>query len=367
MRIGDEVLEPVGGEHLLQPGAQPAVAAAVPPGGRRPLVARTVRALGQPDAARREAEVAAVRLDRGPELQVDRLVAREQGEVAVGGRAGDDLDVPVPLQLGERARDVAADPAVQYAEPNYIYKASAVPNDPRFADLWAMQNPNDADIDAVEAWDTQKGSRDVLVAIIDTGVDFNHEDLRDNMWRNPGETGGGKEANGVDDDGNGFVDDVFGWDFASNDKDPMDDNAHGSHVAGTIAATGDNRTGVVGVNWRASIMALKFLDASGSAAVDRGLVVLPAAGPDLVVAVLALHRHAGTAVDEADGVVARPAGQPHGTEGKLAHHLPAPAAPTVRRVGQQSTWRHGCKCRSASRPAQHFAARTPFDRRARDS
>jgi len=162
------------------------------------------------------------------------------------------------------AERYTSDPAVVYAEPNYIYKASAVPNDPRFAELWAMQNANDADIDAVEAWDTQKGSHDVVVAIIDTGVDYNHEDLHDNMWRNPGETGKGKETNGKDDDGNGFIDDVFGWDFASNDNDPMDDNAHGSHVAGTIAASGDNQKGVVGVNWRASIMALKFLDGNGS-------------------------------------------------------------------------------------------------------
>jgi subtilisin family serine protease len=169
-----------------------------------------------------------------------------------------------PADARTTAERYAADPAVEYAEPNYIYKASAVPNDPRFADLWAMQNPNDADIDAVEAWDTQKGSRDVVVAIIDTGVDYNHEDLRDNMWRNPGESGNGKETNGVDDDGNGFIDDVFGWDFASNDNDPMDDNAHGSHVAGTIAATGNNQRGVVGVNWQASIMALKFLDNNGS-------------------------------------------------------------------------------------------------------
>ena len=169
-----------------------------------------------------------------------------------------------PADARTTAERYAADPAVEYAEPNYIYQASAVPNDPRFADLWAMQNTNDADIDAVEAWDTQKGSRDVVVAIIDTGVDYNHEDLRDNMWRNPGETGNGKETNGVDDDGNGFIDDVVGWDFAANDNDPMDDNAHGSHVAGTIAATGNNQRGVVGVNWQASIMALKFLDSNGS-------------------------------------------------------------------------------------------------------
>jgi subtilisin family serine protease len=164
----------------------------------------------------------------------------------------------------DAVRRCQEDPKVEYAEPNYVYRASAVPDDPRFGSLWALQNANDADIDADEAWDTQTGSRDVLIAIIDTGVDYTHEDLAANMWRNPGESGEGRESNGVDDDGNGFVDDVFGWDFVSDDNDPIDDNAHGSHVAGTIAAVGDNGLGVAGVNWRASVMALKFLDRNGS-------------------------------------------------------------------------------------------------------
>jgi subtilisin family serine protease len=164
----------------------------------------------------------------------------------------------------EAVRRCQADASVEYAEPNYVYRASVVPDDPRFESLWAMQNENDADIDADEAWDTQTGSRDVLIAIIDTGVDYTHEDLAANMWRNPGEVGEGRETNGIDDDGNGFVDDVFGWDFTGGDNDPIDDNAHGSHVAGTIAAVGNNGIGVVGVNWQASIMALKFLDRNGS-------------------------------------------------------------------------------------------------------
>jgi subtilisin family serine protease len=162
------------------------------------------------------------------------------------------------------ARSCATDSSVVYAEPNYIYRASAVPDDPRWSELWGLQNANGADIDAPEAWDVSTGSRNVLVAVIDTGVDYTHEDLRDNMWRNPGETGDGKENNGIDDDNNGYVDDVHGWDFVSDDNDPMDDNQHGSHVAGTIAAVGDNGVGVVGVNWSASVMALKFLDANGS-------------------------------------------------------------------------------------------------------
>ena len=104
------------------------------------------------------------------------------------------------------------------------------------------------------------GSSSVVVAVIDTGVDYNHVDLAANIWTNPGEIAG----NGIDDDGNGFVDDVHGYDFANNDGNPMDDNGHGTHVAGTIAAVGNNSLGVTGVAWSTSIMPLKFLSANGS-------------------------------------------------------------------------------------------------------
>ncbi|MFQ5648313.1 MAG: S8 family peptidase [bacterium] len=152
---------------------------------------------------------------------------------------------------------------VEYAEPNYIYKASIVPNDPRFNDLYGMRQ-----IDAPEAWDLQKGSKSVIVGVIDTGVDTDHPDLKDNIWSNTGESGGGKESNGVDDDGNGFVDDFRGWDFINDDNNPFDDNDHGTHVSGTIGAVGDNNKGVVGVNWNVSIMPLKFLDGNGSGTTD---------------------------------------------------------------------------------------------------
>jgi len=154
-------------------------------------------------------------------------------------------------------------PDVAYAEPDYLFTIKATPNDPRFDQQYALHNIGsngtaDADIDAPEAWDIHTGS-EVVVAVIDSGVDYNHPDLRENMWINPNEIAN----NGVDDDGNGFIDDIRGWNFVNNNNNPMDTNDHGTHVAGIIAASGNNGTGVVGVNWTARIMALKFIDAKG--------------------------------------------------------------------------------------------------------
>lgn len=156
---------------------------------------------------------------------------------------------------------------VVYAEPDYVLRTSqTTPNDPSFSTLWGMNNTGqtsgtaDADIDATEAWDIHTGDNSVVVAVVDTGVDYNHEDLDQNMWMNPDEIPG----NGIDDDGNGYIDDVYGIDCYNGDSDPMDDHYHGTHVAGTIGAEGNNGIGVAGVNWNTQIMALKFLNGSGS-------------------------------------------------------------------------------------------------------
>ena len=159
-----------------------------------------------------------------------------------------------------------ADPNIEYAEPNYIYRTFKTPDDPRFSDLWNLTI-----ISAPEAWDLQTGDRTNIVGVIDTGVDLDHEDLEANIWINPGESGDGKESNGIDDDGNGFIDDYRGWDFINDDNNPNDDNDHGTHVSGTLGAVGDNGIGIVGVNWEVSIMALKFLGADGSGSLDDAI------------------------------------------------------------------------------------------------
>jgi subtilisin family serine protease len=153
-----------------------------------------------------------------------------------------------------------ADRRVAYAQPSWIYHAVGTPDDTDFALQWNMDQANDADIDAPEAWDTATDASAAIVAVIDTGVQYDHPDLAANMWVNPGEI----PANGIDDDNNGFVDDVYGADTLNEDGDPMDDMFHGTHCAGIIGAVGNNTQGVAGVCWKARIMALKFLDMYGS-------------------------------------------------------------------------------------------------------
>jgi subtilisin family serine protease len=191
----------------------------------------------------------------------------------------------VSVAPGSTAHTIQAlkrDPRVAYAEPNFVLHAADVtPNDPFFTRLWGLNNvgqtvnytagTSDADIDAPEAWSVSTGSPDVVVAVIDTGVDATHPDLGQNIWVNDGEDCSGCRLNGIDDDGNGYVDDWRGWDFANGDNNPADDNGHGTHVAGTVAATGNNGLGVAGVTWSSRIMPLKFLGADGSGTTDDAI------------------------------------------------------------------------------------------------
>lgn len=170
-------------------------------------------------------------------------------------------------------------PLVEYVEPNYIYRMNKLPNDPDFSTLWGIKNTGlkdsegqvgkaGLDIGAVKAWDIQTGSKKIVVAIIDSGVDYNHPDLKENMWVNEAELNG---QAGVDDDGNGVIDDIHGYNSANDSGDPMDDNGHGSHCAGTIGAKGNNGVGVTGVNWDVSLMAIKFLEADGSGTLEGAI------------------------------------------------------------------------------------------------
>ncbi len=157
-------------------------------------------------------------------------------------------------------------PLVRYAEPNHIVHTMATPNDPSYPQLYGLNNTGqtggtaDADIDAPEAWNITTGSSTVLVGDIDTGLDYNHPDLAANVWTNPGEIA----ANGIDDDANGYVDDVHGINTITGSGNPMDDHYHGTHTAGTIGAVGNNGVGVVGVAWNVKILACKFLNSGGS-------------------------------------------------------------------------------------------------------
>ncbi|AKV67086.1 Alkaline phosphatase [Microcystis panniformis FACHB-1757] len=175
-----------------------------------------------------------------------------------------------------------SNPIFEYIEPDYILTKGTItpkatfPNDPSFNQLWGLHNTGqsggtpDADIDAPEAWDIQTGNPNLVIGVIDTGVDYNHPDLAGNIWTNPGEIAN----DGIDNDGNGYVDDIRGWDFAYNDNNPSDVQGHGTHVAGTIAGKGNNGVGVTGVAWNAKIMPLKFLNDQGSGSTSNAILAI---------------------------------------------------------------------------------------------
>jgi predicted outer membrane repeat protein len=209
-----------------------------------------------------------------------------------------ELELHPGQSLQEALAAYQNDPEVEFAELNTIVRAHLVPNDPRFPVQWAWENTGqiypasgnyndppgtpDCDIDAPEAWEIYTGNSEIIVAVIDTGVNYSHRDLDDNMWRNPDEEGGSPD---VDDDGNGFVDDIYGYDFLNEDNDPNDDNGHGTHCAGIIAAEGNNGLDIAGVCWAARIMALKFLNQNGSgptSAAAEAIYYAVANGADVV-------------------------------------------------------------------------------------
>ncbi len=157
-----------------------------------------------------------------------------------------------------------------HAYPDPVVSMSATPDDLFYSDLWGINNSSDSDINAPEAWDIQTGNSNVVVGILDTGVDYTHTDLAANIWTNPFEIAG----NGIDDDNNGWVDDIHGIDTVNSDSDPYDDHGHGTHVAGTIGGKSMNSQGIAGVNWQTSLIACKFLDADGYGEVSGAITCL---------------------------------------------------------------------------------------------
>lgn len=227
---------------------------------------------------------AAIPKDRGMEMsvlsggrQIPLLLSPLEGpEIVEGLRLGR----VSPDDANEAIEALKLRPDVLYAEPNYLRRKSIAPNDPQYPELWGLNNTGQqggtpgVDIQAEQAWNTTTGNRNVVVAVIDEGIDVNHQDLKPNIWRNPGEIAG----NSRDDDGNGFVDDLNGYDFFHNDASVYDGpgtnpdgsqvDAHGTHVAGIIGAVGNNGLGVVGINWQVSLMSLKFLGPDGGSSAN---------------------------------------------------------------------------------------------------
>ncbi len=172
--------------------------------------------------------------------------------------------VKVAGDIKEALKQYNALSAVEYAEPNYLYQASIIPSDTYYSNQWYLKK-----IKAPEAWDIVRESEEIVIAILDSGVQIDHPDLSDNIWRNQGEIPG----NNIDDDNNGYIDDVNGWNFVNGVSDPSpafeqgftaDGILHGTIVAGVAAASGNNGIGISGVTWKAKIMALKVLDNQGS-------------------------------------------------------------------------------------------------------
>jgi len=274
------------GTAFSAPADDPGSIGPLPPGGDLPAApaeaaqgpSDTIAPDGQADPAR---------------FVVGEVIVRFKATTSSADRAGlldaRDLEVterlPVPgaslleLPPGDDVRETVAAlealPGVAYAQPNWLRQTQLLPGVSRLRDLWGLHNTGQvvngdpagtpgADISAAEAWDVTTGSRDVVVAVADSGVAYDHPALRSNIWSNADEIAG----NGLDDDGNGFIDDIRGWNFIEDNNNPLDDDGHGTHVAGTIGASGDDNS-IVGVNWKVSIMPLRVLGGGGGS--DAGI------------------------------------------------------------------------------------------------
>jgi len=238
-------------------------------------------------------DAALLRLQRRHQLEVRKSVLLD-----AGAKARSQRQAKRPFYLLRTEGDVTAvcaqlrnDPDVESAQPNYVYHPCRVPNDPDFADQYAHQL-----IQMTDAWDISTGSRDVVVGVLGTGVDVNHPDLKDNIWLNADEIPG----NGVDDDNNGYVDDVHGWNFESQNNHVIPESViygiegHETMVAGVIAAVGDNSEGVCGVNWQCSIMPLRVSLYITTAEVAESLNYATANHADIV------NMSFGAGIDEPD-------------------------------------------------------------------
>ena len=241
------------------------------------------------------------------EFNEDRAIARTGGEVEQRIESIDGVVISVdPDRTDNVVRKLSHERFVENVEPNYVVRAARLPNDRSFAEQWGLRNLGHfdgkvgADIGATQAWDVATGSP-VPVAVVDTGVTFKHADLAGNAWVNAGDI-----RNGIDDDADGFKDDLNGADFLSGDSDPDDDGGHGTHVAGIIGAQGNNSIGITGVNWESAVMGLKVLDGNGEGntadaasaidyAVDHGARVINASwgGPAFSHALYSAIRRAG--------------------------------------------------------------------------
>lgn len=188
-------------------------------------------------------------------LQVGATVVEEFSEV----KGLQLVKIPENISLQDALAKYLANPYVLYAEPNYLYQEETIPNDKYYGDQWGLSQ-----INASMAWNITTGSGKVIIAIIDSGIDLNNPDLKAHIWINPGEIPG----NGIDDDHDGYIDDVYGWNFVDNNNNVTDDDGHGTHVAGIITAIGNNTIGVTGVMWNATIIPIKFLDRNGEGYID---------------------------------------------------------------------------------------------------